>query len=57
MYPDWLPLLGGQFVPEGSRNSDVCCLTSDLKVILVNVHDLLKKSWKFRIKCPNWFYF
>ena len=39
MYPGWLPLLGGQSVPEGSRNP-VVCLTADLKVIYV--HDLLK---------------
>ena len=37
MYPGWLPLLGGQSVPEGSRN---LCLTADLKAIYV--HDLLK---------------
>ena len=37
MYPGWLPLLGGQSVPEGSRN---LCLTADLKVIYG--HDLLK---------------
>ena len=24
MYPGWLPLLGGQSVPEGSRNPVVC---------------------------------
>ena len=24
MYPGWLPLLGGQSVPDGSRNPDVC---------------------------------
>ena len=43
MYPGWLPLLGGQSVPEGSRNPvqlSCLCLTADLKVIYV--HDLLK---------------
>ena len=41
VYPGWLPMLGGQSVPEGSRNSISClCLTADLKVICV--HDLLK---------------
>ena len=41
MYPGWLPMLGGQSVPEGSRNPVVCVyLTADLKVIYV--HDLLK---------------
>ena len=39
MYPGWLPLLGGQSVPEGSCNP-VVCLTADLEVIYV--HDLLK---------------
>ena len=39
MYPGWLPLLGGQSVPEGSRNP-VVWFTADLKVIYV--HDLLK---------------
>ena len=24
MYTEWLPLLGGQSVPEGSRNPVVC---------------------------------
>ena len=24
MYPGWLPLLGGQSVPDGSRNPVVC---------------------------------
>ena len=24
MYPGWLPLLGGQSVPEGSRDPVVC---------------------------------
>ena len=40
MYPGWFPLLGGQSVPEGSRNPVVCVLTADLKVMYV--HDLLK---------------
>ena len=41
MYPWWLPLLGGQSVPEGSRNPVVCVyITADFKVIYV--HDLLK---------------
>ena len=40
MYPEWLPLLGGQSVPESSRNFNSLCLSADLKVI--NVHNLLK---------------
>ena len=35
MYPELLPFLGGQSVPERSRNS-VACLTADLKVIFVH---------------------
>ena len=35
MYPGWLPLLGGQSVPEGIQNSAVSVLTADLKVIYV----------------------
>ena len=30
MYPGWLPLLGGQSVPEGSRNPVVCRLESNI---------------------------
>ena len=39
MYPEWVSLLGGQSVPEGSHNS-VRCLTAHVEVIYV--HDLLK---------------
>ena len=54
MYPGWLPMLGGQSVPEGSRNHLSvfnCRLESNICGLFI------ENSLKFRIKCPNCIYF
>ena len=42
MYPGWLPLLGGQSVPEGSRNPVVCVLYYFIEVYMCYI---LEYTW------------
>ena len=44
----WLPLLGLQFVPIGSRNS-VFCLIADLKILYLNVLMKLVPNLVFKL--------
>ena len=55
MYPGWLTLLGGQSVPEGIPGTQLSVFNCRLESNICARY--IENSWKFRIKCPNLFYF
>ena len=47
MYPEWLPLLCGQYVPEGSRNSIVFNCRLDSNICALFIENKLLKSMEY----------